>query len=245
MGFTAAELNARPWGDQVTQSDPQDAETLNAGEYGPNPFSIGLTAPDYAINHLNHGEAFRYWDATPLPDASEESNSDGLVFTEVALGGNGHGYFHQTERAVMLEGWGLIPKGSTMFSVLPSVVEFRKDARVLRTAQRWRGVANINRGTGDTDALPERFVSLIQKVTVNGSSVALSHVVAVSAGSPNDTDRGGIKWLSNAPTAGTPYTVEFKYHPLFVCLLESLQGEPIGADGERLPQRVLLQKDRD
>lgn len=245
MMLSAEKLNALPCGDQEAGVNRiKSAAELNALPYGTAPFAAGLTAADYAKQHGEHGESFRYFDALPLPDATAASNKDGLVFTEVTLGGNQKGRFRQTTREVFDAEYGLIPKGSTMFSVLPSVVEFRHDARVVRTAQRWRGVTTLRRGLTDTDPLSERFVKAIEQVYVNGVSVSLANVQAVSAATLADNDQGGIKWLSNAPAAGTEYAVTFRYNPLFVCLTESIQGEPIGADGARLPQRILLKKER-
>jgi hypothetical protein len=243
---SAQELNARPWGEQTGQQGVKSAAQLNEQEYETNPFAIGLLASDYAEMHLEHGEAFRYWEATPLADATAESNEDGNLYHEVELGGNGHGRFYSTKREITTKDFGVLPIGSTMFGCLPSVVEVTPGSRILRVAQAWRRSFTVRRGSTDVDTLPERFIVSIESVTFEDGSVAgPADYEPVSANSPNDNDKGGIRWLASAPIAGTPYTVKCRFYPLFACLGEMVQGEPLGADGERLPQRILLKKERE
>lgn len=218
----------------------------NALPLAPEPFSQGLTAADFAAQHEAHGETFRYWEATPQADATDDSNADGNLFVEVELSGNGHGYFHTTKKEVVSEQFGLVPRGSSMMSCLPGVVELTPGGRMARTGQVWAQNVVITRGAGDTDPLPQRFVQRIWGVTLADGMVAdAADYEAVSADSPNDNDKGGIRWLDNAPAAGTRYTVKMGYHPLYAVQGELIQGEPNGADGQRLPQRILLKKERE
>jgi len=239
-----SDVLALPYGETRPTGAPYDVEEILALDYSGNvPASQGLTSDDYRRQYAAHGETFRVWEAAPVTGGS---NKSGLLFTEIELDDTARGYFYQTRREIEIEEFGLIPRGSTAFSVLPDVVELGENFRLLRTAQEWKGRAQITRGSGSTDSLPERFVTAITQVLLSGGSeAAADDVEAVSADSPDDDDLGGIQWLGNAPAAGTVYTVRFRYHPLFVCLGELIQGEPIGADGERLPQRVLLKKERD
>jgi hypothetical protein len=143
--------------------------------------------------------------------------------------------------------FGLLPAGSTMLSCLPEVVEVSPGGRLLRTSaeQARTGRATVVRGGGSLDALPRRFVTAILKVSVNGVDVAPSRYEAASANGPNDADVGGVRWLSDAPVAGSKMFVLFRYLPFYRCLGEAMQSAPVGEDGLLLPQRVLLREERD
>jgi hypothetical protein len=208
----------------------------------PAPFAQGLTAEDFAARHQEHGEPFRYWHALEKKGA----NKNGKSYEEAVLGGSARGLFHSTRQEIETADFGRLPVGSTQFSCLPEVVEITAGGRLLRSAgqQARIGRATITRGSGAIDVLPHRFVSEIVRVVWGEATVATELYEAASAASPDDADRGGIRWLGGAPAAGAVLLVEYRYQPFYLCLGDGMQSEPIGADGALLPQRVLLREEK-
>lgn len=238
-----SELLALPYGDATATATLSKSELLALDYGGSSPFAQGMTSDDFRVQVQAHGEIFRFWDALKAPG----ENRNEKVFIEAALPIGTKGYFYQSRQIVESEEFGLVPVGSSMFSCLPDECEIVGDGYLLRNdPAQWRiGKASITRGSGAVDILPERFVRQIVKVIVNGTAVELSQVEAETADSPNDDDLGGLRWLYGAPSAGAKMFVLFRYSPFFVCLGEMIQGSPTGSDGKRLPQNVLLKKERE
>lgn len=238
--MTKAELLALPYGDGVSSAPLPKSSLLALSYTGSSAPAKGLVASEYAKLHAEHGEEFHLWEAVQSKDAP---NRSGNVYTELNLSGE-KALFYQSKTAVEDERFGLIQTGTSMFSVLPSVVEVMEKSKVLRVAQSRRGAAQITASGTGFDALPQRFVAAIESVTdESGAALALAFAVQSATG-VNDSDAGGIAWLGAAPAEGTRLTVKYRYRPLFVCLGEMIHGQPIGADGERLPQNVVLAMER-
>lgn len=218
-------------------------QELNARPYATAPFAAGLTAADYRAQHDEHGEGFRLWHASEVPGV----NRSGKTYEEAVLGSIGKARFHSTQRDVTVRDFGVVPTGSTMISCLPEVARLHSGDKLLRTsaAQVRAQRAVVVRDSGSIDPLPHRFVSAIDVVKVNGVAVSPSKYRLVEASRPDDNQRGGIEWLAGAPAAGTRYFVRYLYRPFYVCLGESMSGQPVGEDGLLLPQRVLLREERE
>lgn len=195
--------------------------------------------------HQQRGQTFRCWKPVKLADATAESNADGLFFEEVELPDTARALFSESTDEAIQKEFGLIATGAVKLSVMHQFVEITKDTMILQTdsGQERESQVTFTRGTGETDTLPQRFVTAILKVLVGGEEFDAVDVEAVTADSP--TEEGLIRWLDNAPDAGSSITVIFKHQPLYSCLWESYRGSPTGTDGERLPQRVLLKKERE
>ena len=155
------------------------------------------------------------------------------LYIEQELESGVHCLFYQTQRNLLHPDLGMVPAGHTAISVVPDECELAYLDRVAPTSIAWRERVYLKRGVTDTDALLHKTVASIDSVMVDGDYADADAYALAENG-------GGITWLANAPSAGTSYAVEYRYHPLFEFLGNEQGVMQIGKDGVLLPQRGLL-----
>lgn len=211
-------------------------EELNALPYtGSSAFANGLTAADYRAQIAAHGQPFRWWKALRTdPGTGQKRESNDRVYEEQEFpeGSNVRALFYNTSKDIMHPEAGLIPKGHTAISVMPDECELTEGDRVSPLVHRWRFRGRAKRAETGDDLLLHRMATNIERIVIGGEMVDVENYELL--------DGGLVHWLDDAPTAGTVYLVEYRYHPLYEFLGIEQGVVQFGEDGAFLPQRGLV-----
>lgn len=201
-----------------------------------------MTVEDYRQQYRLHGRPVRWWKAHPIPAGTigpngEPRDTNGHYYVEQsqAVGGKplseARAIFWSTMTSVPHREFGYVAQAMTEIGVLPDEIYLSKFDRIAPSDIEWLARNLVTRGSHEHDRLPNKPVTNILSVVVNGELMDSDDYRATE---------NGILWENNAPSGNSKYSVKYSYHPLF-----EFQGSEHGilakdVKGNYLPQRGAL-----
>lgn len=195
-----------------------------------------LNAALFRKEHRKAGETIRWLKAIPVPVGTANRQSDGVILVEQTIPAAARFLVGSTTEQYESKEFGLIATGTMQISAFPDWARFNHLDRIVLTApgRLQSSMAKMTRGATNTDALPLPYAQSITAVYVNG--------VAVDS-ADYELDANGVKWLGNAPAAGTLYGAEYLYAPRFIVLPQSHRTSPTDKTGQSLPLHYWLDRE--
>lgn len=231
---------------------------LNALAFtGGDPFMGGFVESDWLGwdygTYTLHGKPFEWWKSFKLRSnlvtakgtGGETASNDELLHIKQTTAIDGvtpmddvRCMVYSTSEDMVDNEFGIIPKGTTSISNIPSQVIFSRYDQVLLSGNvKFTNENLIRAATGDDVLLQSNIVAIdrVMKVAANVNGVIVPAAEYSLAS-------GKLHWISSATVStGDYYSVIYRYQPLYQWLEQGNQGVmQIGADGKALPQRGVL-----